>query len=54
MKLNTLGDQLDDFQMARKYRRLSTAVVCFHILAANFTNIMLPAGSRNFFSHLPG
>jgi hypothetical protein len=48
MKLNTLGDKLDDFQMTQKYRRLSTVVVCFHILAANFTSIMLPVGSRIF------
>lgn len=52
MKLNILGDKLDDFQMTRKYRRLSTAVVCFHI-AADFTNIMLTiADSKVFRTYL--
>jgi hypothetical protein len=52
MKLNTLGDRLDDFQMARKYQRLCIAAVCFHILAVSFTNIMLPVSTRKVFLKL--
>jgi hypothetical protein len=38
MKLDMLSDRLDEIHMARKYKRLSTAVVCYHLLVVNFSN----------------
>lgn len=35
MKLDMLSDKLDEIHMARKYERLSAAVVCYHLLAVN-------------------
>jgi len=45
MKLDMLSDKLDEIHMARKYKRLAAAVVCYHLLAVNFSNDM-------FFSYL--
>ena len=41
MKLDMLSDKLDEIHMARKYKRLAAAVVCYHLLAVNFSNDML-------------
>jgi hypothetical protein len=38
MKLDMLSDKLDEIHVARKYKRLSTAVVCSHLLSSNFGN----------------
>jgi hypothetical protein len=38
MKLDMLSDKLDEIHVARKYKRLSTAVVCSHLLSFNFGN----------------
>ena len=38
MKLDMLSDRLDEIHVARKYKRLATAVVCSHLLSFNFGN----------------
>jgi hypothetical protein len=43
MKLEALSDKLDEIHVARKYKRLSTAVVCSHLLSFNFSNMFLIA-----------
>ena len=40
MKLDMLSDKLDEIHMARKYKRLAAAVVCYHLLSVNFSNAM--------------
>lgn len=40
MKLDMLSDKLDEIHTANKFKRLSASVVCYHLLAVNFSNNM--------------